>query len=99
MVAGSLFRGGTSAFDQRTGLHATPTGPHPWGRIRSIRPVVGGRRPAPSGDYLLGWGVTRRYGLTDLNPLGNRSLASSSETAGTMITSSPSVQFTGVATL
>ena len=49
--------------------------------------------------YLLGWGVTRRYGLTAFQPFGNFSLASSSETVPAMITSSPSFQFTGVATL
>ena len=47
----------------------------------------------------LGWGVTRRYGFRAFQPLGKRPLASSSLTAGTMITSSPSFQLTGVATL
>ena len=47
----------------------------------------------------LGCLVTRRYGLTVFQPAGNSSLASSSETAGTMMTSSPSFQFAGVATL
>ncbi len=51
------------------------------------------------GNYLLGWGVTRRYGFSAVNPLGKRSVASSSDSAGTTITSWPSVQFTGVATL
>jgi hypothetical protein len=55
--------------------------------------------PALPSPYLLGWGVSRRYGFTALKPFGNRSLASSSERAGTMITSSPSFQLTGVATL
>jgi len=50
-------------------------------------------------SYLLGWGVIRRYGFTALKPLGNFSLASSSDTAGVITTSSPSFQFTGVATL
>ena len=39
-----------------------------------------------------------RHGLTELNPFGNFSLASSSLMFTVMITSSPSVQFTGVAT-
>ena len=50
-------------------------------------------------DYLLGCVVTRRYGFTAFQPLGNSSLASSSDTAGTMMTSSPSFQLAGVATL
>src|SRR5690606_7058435 len=49
-------------------------------------------------DHLLGCGVSRRYGLIALNPLGNFSLACSSERAGTTMTSSPSFQSTGVAT-
>jgi hypothetical protein len=40
----------------------------------------------------------RRYGFTAFQPCGNFFFASSSETAGTMITSSPRFQFTGVAT-
>ena len=48
--------------------------------------------------YLFGWGVMRRYGFRAFQPFGNLSFASSSETAATMITSSPSFQFTGVAT-
>ena len=67
----------------------------PEGRIRCMRGTAREGRP----DYLLGWGVTRRYGLRALNPFGNRSVASSSDSAGTTITSSPSFQFTGVATL
>ena len=47
---------------------------------------------------LFGWGVTLRYGLSAFHPFGKRSLASSSEMAGTMMTSSPSFQLTGVAT-
>ena len=50
------------------------------------------------GRYLLGWGVTRRYGFSASHPFGNFVFASSSLTAATMITSSPSVQSTGVAT-
>ncbi len=66
---------------------------------------VGGKGPGSTGRqqffdgaYRLGWGVTRRYGLTALYPLGNFSLASSSDTEPAMTTSSPSFQFTGVAT-
>ena len=73
---------------------ATGSGPGA-GSGRCVRPPRVGGRSA----YLLGWGVTRRYGLSALNPLGNRSLASSSESAGTTMTSSPSFQLTGVATL
>ena len=60
-----------------------------------------GLRPRlePQDRYLLGWGVTRRYGLSAFQPFGNFSFASSSETAGAMITSSPSFQLTGVDTL
>ena len=41
----------------------------------------------------------RRYGFGARQPPGNFSFAASSESDGTMITSSPSFQFTGVATL
>lgn len=37
--------------------------------------------------YLLGCGVRRRYGFTDLNPFGNKVLASASFTAGVMMQS------------
>src|SRR5688572_10517002 len=40
-----------------------------------------------------------RYGLSVFHPSGYLVFASSLETAGTMITSSPSFQFAGVATL
>ena len=40
----------------------------------------------------------RKYGLMVCQPPGNFSLAASSETAGTMMTSSPCCQLTGVAT-
>ncbi len=48
---------------------------------------------------LFGCGTTRRYGLRVFQPPGNFSFAASSDNDGTMITSSPSFQFTGVATL
>src|ERR1044071_8035731 len=48
---------------------------------------------------LLGCGVIRRYGFGALQPPGNFSFAASSDNDGTMITSSPSFQFTGGATL
>jgi len=70
------------------------TGPGPKAGSGASDQAREGRR-----DYLLGWGVTRRYGLMAVKPLGKRSLASSSDTAGTTMTSSPSVQLTGVATL
>src|SRR5262249_57674589 len=50
------------------------------------------------GGYF-GCGVRRRYGLSARQPPGNLPFASSSLTAGTMMTSSPCFQFTGVATL
>src|SRR6266496_4195655 len=48
---------------------------------------------------LFGCGVIRRYGRGAFQPAGNFSFAASSDKDGTMITSSPSFQFTGVATL
>ena len=84
-------------------------------RVRRLHAARRGRHPAPpvprrcrvelpprlnrEDRYLLGWGVSRRYGFTVFQPFGNFSLASSSEMAGAMITSSPSFQFTGVDTL
>jgi hypothetical protein len=53
----------------------------------------------PALAHLFGWGVILRYGLTALNPFGNLARACSSESDGTTITSSPSCQLTGVATL
>jgi hypothetical protein len=49
--------------------------------------------------HYFGCGTTRIYGFFAVHPCGNFCFASSSETAGTMITSSPGFQFTGVATL
>src|SRR5580693_1407359 len=46
-----------------------------------------------------GCGTMRRYGRGARQPLGYFCFASSSDTAGRMITSSPFFQFTGVATL
>src|SRR5439155_1721283 len=61
-----------------------------------------GVAPQVEGDGVilrhLGCAVRRRWGLSAFQPLGNFALASSSVTAGTMITSSPCFQFTGVAT-
>ena len=45
-----------------------------------------------------GCGVTRRYGFFVVNPFGNFFFASSSDTAGTMMTSSPCFQSAGVDT-
>src|ERR1051326_20282 len=50
-------------------------------------------------SVLLGCATKRRYGFKVFQPPGNFSLAASSESDGTMITSSPSFQLTGVATL
>ena len=49
--------------------------------------------------HYFGWGTIRRYGLSVFQPPGYFCLATSSVTAGGMITSSPFFQFTGVATL
>src|SRR6185369_6760571 len=49
------------------------------------------------GSYL-GCGTMRMYGSGDFHPSGYVFFASSSDTAGRMITSSPCFQFTGVAT-
>ena len=49
--------------------------------------------------FYFGWATTLRYGFKVFHPCGNFFFASSSETAGGMITSSPGFQFTGVATL
>ena len=56
------------------------------------------RRAAPASAYF-GCDTTRRYGFSVLKPCGYFFLASSSETEGGMITSSPGFQFTGVATI
>ena len=56
------------------------------------RGAVGGRR------LLVRLGRDPQVGLEAFQPFGNFALASSSLTAGTMMTSSPSFQFTGVAT-
>ena len=70
---------------------SAPTGPRcAAGRHSGGREVSG---------YLLGCGVDAEVRLHGLEALGNFSLASSSETAGTMMTSSPCFQFAGVATL
>src|SRR5215471_18327372 len=65
---------------------------------RIVQPV-----PVPCSlleNLVVYWGcpTTRRYGSTEFQPPGYFFLASSSDTAGTMITSSPRFQFTGVAT-
>src|SRR5229473_354307 len=52
----------------------------------------------PSPPYF-GCGTIRRYGFGAFHPPGYFCFASSSVTDGRMITSSPSFQFTGVATL
>src|SRR5260221_12091496 len=48
--------------------------------------------------HLPGCGTILRYGFTVFHPSGNFSLAASSDSAGTMMQSSPCCQFTGVAT-
>ena len=61
-------------------------------------PSPPGARPATRLRYF-GCGTIRRYGFGDFQPSGYFCFASSSVTAGRMITSSPCFQFTGVATL
>jgi hypothetical protein len=48
--------------------------------------------------YKFGCGVFLKYGFTAVNPFGNLVTASSLDTAGVMITSSPLTQSAGVAT-
>src|ERR1700678_1651158 len=60
-----------------------------------VATMGGGRRSA----IYFGCGTILRYGFGDFQPLGYFCFASSSVTAGRMITSSPCFQFTGVATL
>src|SRR5262245_33346830 len=67
------------------------------GKTDCFKRSSAGVKPAPV--FYLGCETTRRYGLRVFQPCGNFFLASSSETEGTMITSSPCCQFTGVATL
>lgn len=57
------------------------------------------RRIALPKHYLPGWATTRRYGVSVFQPLGYFAAACSLDTAGGMMTSSPSFQFTGVATV
>ncbi len=68
------------------------------GRTLVVGWIAGRGRSVGKTDYF-GWGTTRKYGLIVFHPPGNRCFASSSDTDGTMITSSPFFQFTGVATL
>src|SRR5262249_39049580 len=102
MKAEPTARRSTPILTQREGTGQPPPGLDGPGAGEHQRP--GGRSAmegeGPPGDpYLFGWGVRRRYGLSAFQPLGNFPLASSSVTAGMMITSSPCFQFTGVATL
>src|SRR5262245_19204277 len=64
-----------------------------------LTPVLAPEVFGPALGSYFGCGTIRRYGRGAFQPLGNAFLASSSLTAGTMITSSPCFQFTGVATL
>ena len=66
-------------------------------RLRE-RPDARRRPRCPNSGYL-GCGTMRRYGFGDFQPPGYFCFASSSDTDGTMITSSPCFQFAGVATL
>jgi len=98
----------------RCGLPPVRGGPTegrgPEARWREARPARRGRPRAPRAppapvlaqalrSRYLGCGTIRRYGRGAFQPPGNFCFASSSETAGTMITSSPCFQLTGVATL
>src|SRR5262249_50090067 len=56
-------------------------------------------RPTRRSFHLLGCGVIRRYGLLTLEPFGKFCLSTSGSCSeGTITQSSPSFQFTGVAT-
>ncbi len=70
-------------------------------RGTATKPTVRDEFPSPNPLITLyfGCGTIRIYGFFAVQPCGNFCFASSSETAGTMITSSPGFQFTGVATL
>lgn len=70
-------------------------------RGTATNPTVRAEFPSPNAliTHYFGCGTTRIYGFFAVHPCGNFCFASSSETAGTMITSSPGFQFTGVATL
>src|SRR5262249_27943699 len=57
------------------------------------------QRAAIIASRYFGWATTRRYGLSSFQPAGNSFFASSLDTDGTMMTSWPCFQFTGVATL
>src|SRR5207244_458989 len=83
---------------RESGHHADGSHPHRYPPSRSDG-GQGRRRCRPDHVPYFGCGVRRRYGLRVFQPFGNLALASSSLTAGTMITSSPCFQFTGVATL
>src|SRR5579871_4695129 len=71
---------------------------------RSVADTLPRRRDAAGGEclgrpYLFGCGVMRRYGLTAVYPFGNFCLRTSGSCSdGTMMTSWPSFQLTGVAT-
>ena len=58
-----------------------------------------GHLSRPRRLHYFGCDTIRRYGLGAFQPPGNFCFASASDTAGTMMTSSPCFQFTGVATL
>ena len=74
--------------------------PIPSGAAVNASPVAATRPPPVSACRgYRGCGTIRMYGFGAFQPPGNFCLASSLETAGTMMTSSPCFQFTGVATL
>src|ERR1700730_16520108 len=64
------------------------------------RPRTSGRKTTPhENDRYFGCATILKYGFGDFQPPGYFCWASSFETEGRMITSSPFFQFTGVATL
>ena len=62
-------------------------------------PIRGDKCPRYTRSAYFGCGTMRRYGLGDFQPAGYFCCASSFDTDGKMMTSSPCFQFTGVATL
>src|SRR4029077_11822212 len=62
-------------------------------------PITGPHAVPKACAGYFGWGTILRYGLGDFQPPGYFCCASSFETDGRIMTSSPFFQFTGVATL
>jgi hypothetical protein len=103
-IVSAVRREGERLWSRRARLRSADLRPRP-----ALEQVVTGAGPAclcDSGGHAgrmavgqpRGCGTIRMYGFGAFQPPGNFALAASSETDGTMITSSPSCQLTGVAT-